>query len=337
MRGAVAIGMLVAATTAAAAGPLPKAPPASTEPKLPAGVTLDPVSVPAGPGFKPRAAKWWKKKKPCPPGAKLEKVVNEPKRIAAEKWAKAFVCRDADGKDHGPGVAVFDNNKPYEDSWSEHGKNHGTRYTWSRDGKMVHVQTFVDDLQHGPEAEWSGGVMIRSGQYKDDKQYGLWTYEYPTGLVLRGYSLDGGDAVGTWIGTRPGVATAIIVEEHSTGPGGTYRVFDTAGQLTFERRIDATGGVATAYLEGVRIADYDCGLDGAIGESRFYDDEGLLQRRWNDRTQTLTDRAGATLATTEDQAKQLRGVRDACTGSLWILEGSPPSRHSAFGKPPPPR
>jgi hypothetical protein len=338
MRCALSLGGAFAASLTSAApasaGPLPKPPPASTEPSLPTGVTLDPVVVPSGPAFAPRPAKWWKKKKPCPAGAKLEKIVEA--KPVPPGWRRAFVCRDADGKQHGPGVAVFDNDKPYEDSWSEHGKHHGTRFTWRPDGKMDHIETFVDDLLHGPATEWSGGEILRTGQYKDDQRYGFWTESYPTKLVLRGYLQDGGDAIGTWIGTRAGVATAIVVEEHESGPNSTVRLWSSAGELTFERRKDATGGTATAYLSGVRIADYDCGLDSAIGESRFYDDEGLLQRRWNDRTGTLTDRAGTTLVVTDEQKQQLHGVRDACNAASWMLEGPPPSRHAAFGKPPPP-
>lgn len=337
MRAAIALaGLLVAAAPDAMAGPPPKPPPASTEPSLPPGVTLEPVTVPTGPGFDRRPAKWWKKKKPCPAGAKLEKIVLDRKRDH-EKWTKAYVCRDGAGKQHGPSVAVYDGDRPYEDGWAEHGKHHGTRITWTRDGKMDHVETFVDDQLHGPAAEWSGGELLRTGQYRDGKRYGLWTEHHPTKLVLRGYYLDGGDAVGTWIGARAGVATAIVVEEHETGAAATVRIFDAAGELTFERRIDQTGGLATAYARGVRIAEYDCGLEGAIGESRFYDDEGLLQRRWNDRTATLTDRAGATLPVTDEQRRQLAGVRDGCNGPTWMLEGPPPSRHAAFGKPPPGR
>lgn len=335
MTRALAIGgVLAAATAIASAGPLPKAPPASTEPSLPAGVTLEPVTVPSGPAFSPRPAKWWKKKKPCPPGAKLEKMSGEVLRGAS--FVAAFVCRDADGKQHGPAIAVFEKDKPYEDSWSEHGKKHGTRFTWMRNGKMDHIETFVDDQLHGPATEWSGGEILRTGQYRDDTKYGFWTEHHPTKLVRRGYYLDGGDAVGTWIGTRAGVPTAIVVEEHRDGPGAVVRIFNAEGELTFERRKDETGGVATAYQKGIRIAEYDCGLDSEIGESRFYDDDGLLQRRWNDRTKALTDRAGATLAVTDEQKKQLSGVRDACNGPTWILEGPPPSRHAAFGKPPPP-
>jgi hypothetical protein len=326
---AAVVAFVIAGAGSALAAPPPKPPPASTEPALPPGVTLEPIAVPTGPGFKARPAKWWKKgKKACPAGAKLEKI---PKPSEHAPWTMAFVCRDADGKDHGPGVAVFDNGKPYEESWNEHGKKHGTRFTWARDGKMEHIETFVDDELHGPAAEWSAGKMLRSGQYLHGKAYGLWEEHHPTGLTLRGYQVDG-SAVGTWIGTRAGVTTAIVVGEIGDRKSQLWRVFDASGLLTFERRIDEVGGTATGYKKNVRIAEYDCGLDGTVGESRFYDEEGLLLRRWTDRTETLTDRAGATLAITDEQKKQLHGVRDACTGAVWMLEGPPPSRDAALRK-----
>ena len=337
MRAALVIGSaLVAATAIADAGPLPKAPPASTEPSLPPGMTLEPLHVPTGPAFTQRAPTWWKKKKPCPPGAKLQTIENK-RKMRGAKWAKAFICRDAAGKQHGPGIGLFDDDTPYEDSWSEHGKRHGARFTWRRDGKMDHMETFVDGELHGPAAEWSGGELLRRGQYKHGKSYGLWTEHHPNGLERRGHYRDGGHQVGTWIGTRAGVATAIVVEEHGSDGSATLRIFDASGQLTFERRLGAAGGVATAYQKHVRIAEYECGADGTIGESRFYDDKGVLRRRWDNRTWTLTDHAGVKVAVTDEQRRQLTGVRDACSGPLWHLEGPPPSRHAAFGKPPPKR
>ncbi|HUQ02193.1 MAG TPA: hypothetical protein VM261_06825 [Kofleriaceae bacterium] len=337
MKLAAALALAAATTSLALAGPLPKAPPATTQPALPPGVTITPVTVPTGPAFAPRAATWWKRKKPCPKGAKLETIVAD--RRTRRYFAKAFVCRDAKGKQHGPGVAVYEDGQFYEDSWSEHGNNHGARFTYGRDGKPDHFEIWVDDKLQGPATEWSGDRVLFKGQYKDNKRYGLWEEHYPTGLDLSGYHLDGGDAVGTWIGTRKGVATAIVVEEHEVGGyGGTYRIFDAAGELTFERKIDGHGeGMATAYQKGVRVAEYDCGPDSAVGESRFYDDAGVLTFRWNDDTRTLTDSRRKQVTITDEQRTQLDGVRDACRGSIWMLEGPPPSRHSAFGVPPPPR
>jgi hypothetical protein len=329
---AAIVACVLASAGSAIASPPPKPPPASTEPELPPGVTLEPVAVPTGPGFKARPAKWWKKgKKACPAGAKLTKIANDrPATLASERWVTAFVCRDAEGKQHGPGVALFENGKPFEDSWSEHGKHIGMRWTWGPDGKLSHLETFVDGKLQGPASEWSGKDQIAAGQYKDDERYGLWTLRHPTGLVMRGYYVDGGEPTGTWIGTRDGVATAIVVGDLGERRSELWRVFDAAGLLTFERRIDEVGGTATGYKQNVRIAEYDCGLDGTIGESRFFDDEGLLLRRWNDRTETLTDRAGATLPITDEQKKRLHGVRDACTGPMWMLEGPPPSRDAAL-------
>jgi antitoxin component YwqK of YwqJK toxin-antitoxin module len=335
MKRAAALALVAGTASAALAGPLPKAPPATTPPSLPAGVTLTPVMVPTGPAFQPRAARWWKRKKPCPKGGTLETIVAD--RQTRRYFAKAYVCRDAKGEQHGPGVAVYENEQFYEDSWSEHGLKHGARFTYGRDGKPDHFEIWVEDKLQGPATEWSGDRVLRTGQYKDDKPYGLWEEHYPTGLDLRGYYLDGGDAVGTWIGTRQGVATAIVVEEHSVGGGGVYRIFDAGGELTLERKVGADGGgQATAYRKGVRLAEYDCRAEWAIGESRFYDDAGVLTFRWDSDTRTLTDSRRKKVTITDEQRKQLGGVRDACRGAIWMLEGPPPSRHSAFGLPPPP-
>ena len=70
MKRAAVVAMLLAGAGSALAAPPPKPPPASTEPELPPGVTLQPITLPTGPGFKARPAKWWKKgKKACPAGA----------------------------------------------------------------------------------------------------------------------------------------------------------------------------------------------------------------------------------------------------------------------------
>jgi antitoxin component YwqK of YwqJK toxin-antitoxin module len=332
----VAIVVLVLGAGVANAGPPVTAPPASTEPRLPADVVLDPVEVPATGPFKPRPAGWWRKKKPCPPGTRVEKMKNDRRgRRPSEDWATAVVCRAASGEQHGPGVALFANGKPYEDSWSEHGKQHGRRWTWRPDGRVDHIETFVDGTLTGPAEEWSAGIKIHEGSYLDDKRHGLWTHRLPTGLVVRAY-YRGGDALGTVVGTREGVATAIVHAELVTGwTDGVARVFDASGRMTFERRLDVTGGVATAWsATGARIAEYDCRPDGAVAEARFYDDPGVLVRRWHDRKSTLSDRAGATLPVSDGQTRALHGVTDACKGAIWWLERPPPGRQAALGLPP---
>lgn len=163
---------------------------------------------------------------------------------------------------------------------------------------------------------------------------------YPTGLTLRGH-FDRGDRVGTWIGTRDGVATAIVHGELAMGTGArTWRVFDAAGNLTFERVLRDDGATATGWSAGgVRLAEYDCAKDGGVTEARFYDDRGKLARRYKPATTyparaTLTDATGAEVALSAKHSRFMEGVRDACGGPLWFLEGPPPSREPAFGRDP---
>ncbi len=335
-RSLVAVALLMLDAGMAGAAPPVTAPPATTEAKLPADVSLEPIAVPTGPGFKARPTGWWKKKKPCPPGAKAVKQKSDRvARVAAENWATAVVCRDATGEQHGPGVALFANGKPFEDSWSEHGKQHGRRWTWRPDGRVDHIETFVGGVLNGPAEEWSAGIKIHEGSYLDGKRHGLWTHRLPTGLVVRAY-YQGGEAIGTVVGTREGVATAIVHAELVTGwTDGVSRVFDADGRLTFERRVDTIGGLATAWSAArTRIAEYDCRPDGAVGEARFYDDSGVLVRRWNDGKSTLSDRTGSALPVSDEQKRYLHGVTDACKLAIWWLERPPPGRSAALGLPP---
>lgn len=322
--------MLAAAAPVTAAPPV-TAPPATAQPALPEGLALAPlVTLPATSAFKPRAARWWKAKQPCPAGSHAEHL-----KIGSEYVA--IVCRDRDGKDHGPGVAVFaGTDQAYEDAWSVHGIKHGTRWTWHRDGRLDHVETFVDGKLQGHAEEWTGDQLLAEGAYLDGERHGLWTYHHPNGIVERG-SYDRGKAVGTWIGARPGASTATLTGDASTS---TWRVFDAAGHLTLERvngAADAHGSIdvhATAWsAAGVRIAEYDCPASGLV-EARFFDDHGALARRWIASTHTLVDAHGAKLATSAEQLSRLGGARDACSAAMWMLEGPPPAREAALASRP---
>jgi antitoxin component YwqK of YwqJK toxin-antitoxin module len=313
---------------ALAAEPRATAPAATTPAALPDGMTLAPlVTLPATPAFKPRAKNWWKQKQPCPAGAKL----------AREKIGSvyhSYVCRDRDDKQHGPGIALFtSNNQPYEDGWSLHGVNHGTRWTWLQIGKLDHTESWVDGKLQGPAEEYSMGTLIAAGAYLDGKKHGPWTFHYPTGVTMRG-NYDRGNEVGTWIGTREGVPTAIIHGELGDGSGQeTWRVFDAAGKLTFERVVRTTGGSVTGWsAAGVRLAEYDCNKDGNPIEARFFDDRGTLARRWTEATRTLTDARGTTIKLSDEMKWNMHGTDDACHGSLWMLEKGPPSREVALGR-----
>ena len=171
------------------------APPASTPIALPDGMKLAaPAKLPDTPAFKPRPTGWWKKKQPCPKGAKLS-------REKIDSHLSAVVCREKGDKQHGPGLAMWDGEKPYEDSWSDHGKENGTRWTWMQNGTLDHTESWVNGVLQGPAEEWSGGHKLREGAYLDGKKHGEWTDYMPTKLVLHGY-YDHGTQVGTWIGTR---------------------------------------------------------------------------------------------------------------------------------------
>jgi plastocyanin len=167
----LALTLCTVGLRAVAAEPRPQAPPATTPASPGDGVTLAPlVKLPATPGFKPRAPRWWKAKNPCPAGTK-------PKRMNITSEYKALVCQDRDGKQHGPGVAVFaTTDEPFEDSWSVHGVEHGTRWTWQENGKLAHTESYVDGIQQGPSEEWSGPMQISAGAYLDGKKHGAWTY-----------------------------------------------------------------------------------------------------------------------------------------------------------------
>lgn len=325
--------LLLAATGTLAAQSRVTPPPASTPPSLPAGVSLAaPAKLPEGPAFNPRPTGWWKKKQPCPKGARLstEKI---------DSRLHGVVCRDRDDKQHGPGLAMFAGDKPYEDSWSEHGMNHGTRWTWHPDGRIDHIESFVDGKLAGPAEEWSGTHKLREGAYLDGKKHGLWTDYVPTGLVLRGY-YDHGTSVGEWIGTRDGVATAIVHGTMGTGTGTrTWRVFDANGNLTFERVVRDDGERATGWsAAGVLIAEYDCGADGALTEARFFDDRGTLARRYRPARypapEALTDASGKPVIVSDKRRGYLAGAREACSAPTWMLEGAPPSRDAAFDRGP---
>lgn len=152
-----------------AAEPRGKAPLATKPAALPGGVTLAPfVKLPDTPAFKARAPGWWKRAQPCPKGAK-------PVREKLDARLHVVVCRNGKGKQHGPAIALFAGDKPYEDSWAERDVNHGTRWTWREDGSIDHVESWVDGKLQGPAEEWSGGKQIAAGAYLDDKKHGEWT------------------------------------------------------------------------------------------------------------------------------------------------------------------
>lgn len=316
---------IVMSAVPVAAEPRIEAPPAATPPALPAGTVLAPlVELPTTPPFRPRAAGWWKKKVQCPPGAHL----------VHEKDAEfvSMLCRDRDGKQHGPGVALFaGTDQPYEDSWALHGKPHGTRWTWRHDGVIDHIETFVDGRLQGHAKEFSGGHVIAEGDYLDGKRHGLWTYHYPNGIVERG-NYDHGHEVGTWIGAREGAATATLTGDASTH---TWRVFDAAGRLTLERVVGARDEHGSRDVHqtgwsptGVRIAEYDCPASGQY-VATFFDDRGALARRWSYASNALVDAHGAKIAITADQQSRLATA--PCGEALWMSEGPPPARDVALG------
>ena len=310
-----------------AAAPRVEAPPATTPASVPDGVTLAPlVKLPDSPAFKPRASGWWKRKQPCPPGARPAKL-----KIASRYTA--IVCRDRDGKSHGPSVALFAKSEQvYEDAWSVHGVNHGTRWTWKRTGKLDHVETFVDGKLQGAAEEWSAGTLIAAGAYLDGERHGVWTYRYPTKVIERGY-YDRGHRIGTWIGAREGAATATIHGEHGPGDDGTARVFDAGGHLIFERVRGVTGGHATGWSSaGSRLAEYDCNQTGNLLVARFFDVRGTLARRWTEATRTLTDARGVTIALPDKLRVGMSDARTGCSYPEWLLEGPPPAYVAAFGK-----
>ena len=326
------VGVWLAASAARVeAEPRIEAPPATTSPALPAGTVLAPlVRLPSTPPFRPRAAGWWKAKQPCPAGshAAHEKIGSE---------YVATVCRDRDGKQHGPGVAVFaGTDQAYEDSWSIHGVHHGTRWTWNRDGKLDHIETFVDGKLQGHAEERSGGHVIAEGNYLDDKRHGLWTYHYPNGIVERG-NYDRGQAIGTWIGAREGAATATLTGDGSTR---TWRVFDAAGHLMLQRVVGARDehGSFDVHMTawstaGVLIAEYDCPTSG-LYVATFYDDNGALARRWIDAKHTLVDAHGASVPITAEQQSRLGASQGVCGEALWMSEGPPPARDAVLGHTP---
>ncbi len=325
--------VVVATSSPLAAEPRVQPPAATTPPALPDGLTLAaPATLPTTAAFKVRPTGWWKKKQPCPKGAKLS-------REKIDSRLHAVVCRDRDNEQHGPGLAMFDGDKPYEDSWSEHGTNHGKRWTWHEDGRIDHIEIFVDGKLQGPAEEWTGGRKLREGAYLDDKKHGLWTDYHPTGLVLRGY-YDRGTRIGTWIGTREGVATAIVHGAMGTGSGTrTWRVFDAQGNLTFERVLRDDGVSATGWsAAGTRLAEYDCTRTGELTEARFFDDRGKLARRYKPgrypAQPSLTDAGGKPVVLSDKHRGYMSGARDACSAPLWALEGAPPSRAAAFDRDP---
>jgi antitoxin component YwqK of YwqJK toxin-antitoxin module len=311
-----AIFLLLLVPAAASADPRTvKAPPATTEPTLPAGITLAPVVVPKEPAFKLPPAKWWKKKNPCPKGSKRVVLKND-RADSPREWATAIVCRDAKGEVHGPSIALYKDGSPFEeDTGSINGTIHGIRRAWEPDGSLRHQTTFVMAKQHGPHTEWhDSDGHITKGDYLDDEQHGLWLDFEGGELTVRGY-YDRGKRVGTWIGSEDKVATARMTLDYPDGGGMIGRMFDRQGRLVYELRWDAdrSGSAAAWTIGGVLMAEYTC-VKGGATHARFFDAAGKLAAQWDDAKRILTDAKGKTVDVTDERRKRLSGVRDACNG-----------------------
>lgn len=92
-----------------------------------------------------------------------------------------------DGKQHGNWAMWYENGKPWRSHQFKDGAIHGVRTDWNPDGTVFSKQVCNElpcGYDDGVHMEWhSNGQLFITGEFKDNKMHGKWSYRTENGTV----------------------------------------------------------------------------------------------------------------------------------------------------------